>query len=185
MRAWWGELRAAGEVLLSFDPNVRPALAGPHDEAVARVESYVRLTHVVKASDEDLEWLYPGRPLGDVADDWVRLGAELVVVTRGSDGCLGVTSGQVAAERPAAQVQVVDTIGAGDAFESGLLSGLVDSGCARPGDVAALSADDLGSVLDRATLVSGLTCAREAADPPTRSAYDAAASAAVGTEVRR
>ncbi len=169
---WWKELAERGQVLLSFDPNIRPALAGPREEAVRRVESLVALSHVVKASDEDLGWLYPDADVEDAARRWAQLGPVLVVLTRGPDGCLGLTPSGIEVELPGHRVDVVDTIGAGDAFESGLLSGLADRERLSPSAIAELSAEDVSDVLARALLVSALTCERAGADPPTRAEYD-------------
>jgi fructokinase len=171
--ARWQRWHAEQRLLLSFDPNVRPALAGPRAEAVSRVERFVAASHVVKASNEDLEWLYPEQPPDEAVRRWAQLGPELVVMTRGADGCLALRrDGGAALERPGRSVTVVDTIGAGDAFESGLLSGIADATELRPGSVDRLSDVDLLSVLDRWILVSALTCQREGADPPSRAEYD-------------
>ncbi|HEY9440489.1 MAG TPA: PfkB family carbohydrate kinase, partial [Streptomyces sp.] len=83
-------LRAGATV--SYDPNVRPGLMGGHAHAVRRVEHCVALSDVVKASDEDLEWLYPGEPPGRVAERWLAAGPGLVLVTRGADGAFAVSS---------------------------------------------------------------------------------------------
>ena len=165
------------DVLVSFDPNIRPALAGPHGEAVRRVERFVAASDVVKASDEDLGWLYPGLDLADAARRWADLGPSFVVVTRGAEGCLAVTRAGELLVRPSTKVELVDTIGAGDAFESGLLSGLVDAGAYDAVSLAGLSVEALSGVLDRAVLVSGMTCERPGADPPTREEYEARAAA--------
>ena len=71
---------------ISFDPNIRPALVPDHDEAVARVEQMVELSDVVKASDEDIAYLYPGADPVQIARDWVQRGPAVVVVTLGSEG---------------------------------------------------------------------------------------------------
>ncbi|MGI8700862.1 MAG: carbohydrate kinase family protein [Nocardioidaceae bacterium] len=171
---WWSMLAGRGQVLLSFDPNVRPALAGPRAEAVRRVERLVASSHVVKASDEDLGWLYPDQDIAASLRQWAALGPGLAVLTRGADGCLGVTPGGVTVELAAHRVQVVDTIGAGDAFQAGLLSALADLGRLSPDAVAHLSEGEVREALSRASLVSALTCQRAGADPPTRAEHDAA-----------
>jgi fructokinase len=155
---------------ISYDPNVRPALMGDRSAAAARVERLVALADVVKASTDDLAWLYPGvRPV-DVARDWLAAGPSLVVVTRGGDGVLA--AGRAAGElhRPAVPVVVRDTVGAGDAFMAGLLHGLSDRGLLGAGNrgrLAELKADVAVDLLDDAALVAALTCARSGADPPT------------------
>lgn len=171
--ALWRGLRTEGRLVLSFDPNVRPALVGERSAAVARVEAFVAASHVVKASDEDLRWLYPGEDLAGVLRRWVTLGPELVVMTRGADGCAAETRSGVSADRPGVKVEVVDTIGAGDSFESGLLSGLADEGLLHPDGLAQLSSTQLDSVLRRAVTVAAITCGRAGADPPNRAEYDA------------
>ena len=100
------------------------------------------------------------------------LGPELVVTTRGSDGCTAVGPSGLMVERGGQPVDVVDTIGAGDAFQSGLLSGIADLDALAPGRVARLSEEEVASLLDRAVTISAMTCEREGADPPTRPEYD-------------
>ena len=169
-------LHAAGHCLLSYDPNIRPGLLGEREDAVRSVERFVAASHVVKASDEDLRWLYPDDDVPAAAKRWRALGPALIVITRGPDGCSAITADGSVTARAGVGVRVADTIGAGDAFMSGLLSGLADSGCSAPGHVSALDTAALEDVLDRAVLVSALTCERAGADPPTRDEYDARAS---------
>ncbi|NUS10071.1 MAG: carbohydrate kinase, partial [Streptomyces sp.] len=114
-------LRTAATV--SYDPNVRPALMGGRDAAVAAVERCVALADVVKASDEDLAWLYPGERPGEVAARWLRLGPAAVFVTLGAEGAHAFTPAGRVAGAPVA-VEVVDTVGAGDAFTSAALDAL-------------------------------------------------------------
>lgn len=171
---WWDTLRDHGHVLLSFDPNIRPALVGARDSAVHRVETLVSRSHVVKASDEDLGWLYPDADPADALRRWARLGPSLAVLTRGPDGCLGVTSGSLEVDLAAPRVSVVDTIGAGDAFQAGLLSALADADHLSPQGVSGLSEVDVRRALERALTVAALTCQRAGASPPTRVEYDAA-----------
>lgn len=166
-------VHAERSALVSFDPNVRSALVGPRDEAVARVERFVAAAHVVKASDEDLAWLYPNSAALDVLARWIRSGPGLAVLTRGVAGCAAVTAAGAEVDVSGIEVGVADTIGAGDAFMAGLLSGLADADRLHPDAVSALATDDLRDVLQRATVVSALTCERVGADPPTRAEYSA------------
>jgi fructokinase len=167
-------IRAAGDVLVSYDPNVRPALQPDAAAAREQVEQSVALAHVVKASSEDLAWLYgPGDP-ADVAARWLALGAGLVVVTSGADGATGWTRPGLAVRRPAYPAVMADTVGAGDAFTSGLLDALARADLLRPAAVdAGLEAGALAAVLDEAGLVAGLTVARPGANPPWRDEVDA------------
>ncbi len=171
----FARLHGEGRRLLSFDPNVRPALAGDRAAAVDQVEAFVACAHVVKASDEDLSWLYPDHELDDLLDHWVTLGPSFVVITSGADGCRAVTAAgdKITVAREA--VAVADTIGAGDAFEAGLLSGLLDAGLATPSALSTIGPEVAMAVLRRATLVAALTCQRPGADPPSRGEYAAVA----------
>jgi fructokinase len=166
-------LHAAGDVVVSFDPNVRPDLVGPHAAAVQRVEQFVAAADLVKASDEDLAWLYPQRRAEDVLVEWSTAGPQVVVITRGADGCAAHSAAGGEVSLPGLEVTVEDTIGAGDAFMSGLLSGLADARCLEHGRLASLHDADLRSALEQAVMVSALTCERVGADPPTRAEYSA------------
>jgi fructokinase len=160
------ELHARGDVLVSYDPNVRPAVLGPRAGARAVVERGVRHAHVVKASADDVAWLYPGATLDEVGRRWNALGAPLVVLTDGPDGAIALRAGAEALRRPGRTVTVVDTIGAGAAFTAGLLAGLVRRGIHAPARVGELDDGTLGAVVDEAVAVSALTCERVGADPP-------------------
>ncbi|WP_406099483.1 carbohydrate kinase [Streptomyces sp. NBC_01013] len=167
-------LRAAATV--SYDPNVRPALMGDHEAAVRRAELCVALSDVVKASDEDLEWLYPGEDPVKVAGRWLATGPAVVLVTRGGDGAFAVLAeGPVTVD--ALPVAVVDTVGAGDAFMSGTLHALALHGLLGPAGRERLRALDKGTVMDvlrRASASAAVTVARAGANPPGLAELDAA-----------
>lgn len=163
-------LRAArATATISYDPNCRPSLMGDPAAAVRRVEGLAALSDVVKVSQEDLAWLYPGRRHDEIGRAWLALGARLVVVTLGADGAWGSTA-RVAVTVSPVPVRVVDTVGAGDAFTAGLLHA-----CRAAGLLGAANRDRLGGVavsglagmLAFASQVAGITCGRRGADPPT------------------
>jgi fructokinase len=155
-----------GRTTISYDPNVRMAKLGPVEAGRAAVERVVALAHLVKVSAEDLAWLYPGEEPVVVATRWSAAGPELVVVTLGADGAVGLGPDRRAVHRDAPPIDLVDTLGAGDAFSAGLLGALAERGALGRG-AAGLAGVDLPAVLDRACLVAALTCARPGADPPT------------------
>jgi fructokinase len=165
-----------GRVTISYDPNVRPALLGTPERARPGIERLVSLSDVVKVSDEDLHWLYPDRADEEVARDWLARGPVLVVVTRGGKGVHAVTGDQEV-HRPATPIDLVDTVGAGDSFTSGLLDGLRRAdliGGARRDALSAIDESSLVSILDDASLVAAITCSRPGANPPTRAEVEAA-----------
>jgi fructokinase len=168
-----------GRVTISYDPNVRPALLGTPEKAQPGIEHLVALSDVVKVSDEDLQWLYPGRADEDMAREWLGTGPALVVVTRGGQGVFAVTAG-LEVHRPAMPIDLVDTVGAGDSFTSGLLDGLRRAdliGGPRREALSAIDESSLVSVLDAASLIAAITCSRPGADPPTRAEVDAGQAA--------
>ncbi|MFH8516341.1 carbohydrate kinase [Streptomyces gelaticus] len=153
---------------VSYDPNVRPELMGDHGSAVRRVERCVALSDVVKASDEDLEWLYPGRQPERVAERWLATGPAVVIVTRGGEGALAVLpGGRVTVD--ALPTEVVDTVGAGDAFMSGTLHALAAHGLLGAGGRERLRSLDrtrTADVLRHAAASAAVTVARAGANPP-------------------
>jgi fructokinase len=152
--------RAAGRALVMVDPNVRPVLIGDREEYRAQLAAVLRHTDVVKASEEDLEWLAPGAGPAEAARELLHDGPTVALVTRGAEGALVVTPG---AERavPAPRVEVVDTIGAGDAFSGGFLADWRRNERRSLADLDAVAA-----AADFACRVAALTCARAGASPP-------------------
>ncbi|MFJ5228568.1 carbohydrate kinase [Kitasatospora sp. NPDC088391] len=160
----------AGGAGTSYDPNVRPALFGEHAAGVAAVEECVALSDLVKASDEDLAWLYPGVPVRESAARWLALGPAAVVVTLGGAGAFALSAdGEVRVAAP--PTTVVDTVGAGDSFMSALLASLAPG---RPGPA------ELAAALRTAAAAAAVTVSRAGANPPT--AAELAAAAALPTE---
>ncbi|MFJ2026831.1 carbohydrate kinase [Streptomyces sp. NPDC087897] len=153
---------------VSYDPNVRPALMGDRATAVRRVEECVALSDLVKASDEDLEWLYPGEGPDRIAERWLGLGPAAVLVTRGGDGALALLpGGPIPVEAP--RVEVADTVGAGDAFMSGTLHALAAHGLIGEGARERLRAVDRDAVVDvlrHAVASAAVTVSRAGANPP-------------------
>ena len=151
-------------VLVMLDPNCRPAAVADHAAYRARLARIASRANVIKASMEDLGYLYPGAPPAHAAAMLLAAGPALVLVTDGPRPAMAYTAGGVlTAEVPA--VTVADTIGAGDAFGGGFLAWWTANGATiddlkRPGPVTA--------ALRTAVAVSALTCTRPGADPPTR-----------------
>lgn len=166
VRALLREMRATS--LVTYDPNVRPALLPDHPQTVHDVEGFVALADLVKASDEDLAWLYPGVDPLEVARSWLQRGPSAVVVTTGANGAFGVTRDGVTQVR-GRTVDVVDTVGAGDTFMSALIHGLIDLGLDSAGSRAALQSigvDSLTELLRFSARAAAVTVSRPGADPP-------------------
>ncbi len=149
----------------SFDPNIRPLVTPDRGAVRALAERQVRLASVVKASEEDLEWLYPGRGVEDSLADWAQRGPKFCVATLGAEGALARFGGE-RLQAAARRVEVVDTVGAGDSFMSALLSAMDRDGALGAG-APALERDGLGRWLAFAAKAAAITCARRGSDPPT------------------
>jgi fructokinase len=165
---------AARRPFVSLDPNVRPAVIADRDAAARTMDDVVAHVDVVKVSDADLEALFPGEDPLAVAGRWARSGPALVIVTRGEHGAVAVRreGGTLTVASP--KVDVVDTVGAGDAFSSGLLAALDGRGALARDVLVALPASELDAALRFAAEVAALTCTRAGADPPRRDEVDAA-----------
>jgi fructokinase len=120
--------RARDRCTVTLDVNLRPVVLARQPDARERLERLVRLAHVVKASDEDVAFAYPGATSVDVARSWLAAGAELVVMTHGADGASAHVAGDPIVMVPAPTIVLADTIGAGDAAMAALLAQLAGAG---------------------------------------------------------
>ena len=168
---------------ISYDPNIRPALMPDRERVLEEVERRVAVSDVVKASDADLEWLLD-RPLDptDIADllrSWCDLGPALAVCTLGPAGALAILPSGRRITARGRRVDVVDTVGAGDSFMAGLLSGLADAGLLGGADAKArLHLVEEGveeadheqrlAAIERGIAASALTVTRPGAWAPSR-----------------
>jgi len=160
-------MRNRGDLLVSYDPNIRPDLLTDQHHARRRVERALERAHLAKASTEDIAWLYPGAPADEVARRWLGLGAALVVITGSARGADAFTARGGSLHRPARQISVVDTIGAGDSFTAGLIGSLIEHGRHSPAQLSNCPESELSAVVDDAILVAALNCQRRGNDPPT------------------
>jgi len=156
---------------ISYDPNARPSLMGDPHEVRAKIEQLIGLSDVVKASDEDIAWLYDGAPLPDILRLWGLLGPALVVVTRAEKGAvIGLTITGELTSVDAPIVEVMDTVGAGDSFMAGLLSGLLEAsllgGIQARERLRSASLADVRPAVDRALACASITVSRAGAAPP-------------------
>ena len=142
-----------------FDPNIRPSVQPDRDLYEAAVEKWAALSAVIKVSDDDLAWLFPGQSIDDVANRWINDGAFLVVVTKGAHGIVGYTA-EARVEAPGVKVDVVDTVGAGDTVGAIVVEAMLTHGLIE------LRGDLLRSVLARAASAAAITCSRKGAQPP-------------------
>ena len=143
-----------------FDPNIRPAVIPDRDLYRAQVEKWAGISSVIKVSDDDLAWLYQGEDELEVAKRWIDGGTSVVVITKGANGLVGVTScGSVSV--PGFKVNVVDTIGAGDTVGAVIAEAVAQIGLDE------LHTGALMVTLEKAARAAAYTCTKKGAQPPT------------------
>jgi fructokinase len=148
-----------------FDPNIRPAVLGNRDEYVKKVEKWVAISSAVKVSDEDLNWLYPGKSIDEIVNNWLEVGAQLVVVTLGDKGITAYRENeQISVD--AVKVVVADTVGAGDTVGAVLVEAIVNNGLDK------LTGEVLKTMLNRAAKAAAITVSRTGANPPSKEEID-------------
>jgi fructokinase len=148
-----------------FDPNIRPAVLSNRGEYVKKIERWVAISTAVKVSDEDLNWLYPGKVIDEIVGKWLEVGVQLVVVTLGDKGIVAYRKNeQISVD--VVKVVVADTVGAGDTVGAVLVEAIVDNGLDR------LTGEVLKTMLNRAAKAAAITVSRTGANPPSKAEID-------------
>jgi fructokinase len=142
-----------------FDPNIRPSVMPDLVKYRDEVEKWIKISSVVKFSEDDIAALYPNEDPIEIAKICLEKGVQLVVITRGAGGLVGVTADGVV-EVPGVKVTVVDTVGAGDTVGAIIVEAVVQRG------IVNLTGSNLKEVLHRAAVAAAITCSRAGAQPP-------------------
>ena len=172
---WAREHFDQGSITISHDINMRPALGFDPAEERVRVERLNQISHIIKASDEDIEWLYglaKGADLDDIVHSWIGDTERIVLVTRGADGTSIYRKRSARADVPSRAINVVDTVGAGDTFCANLLGQLSDADVlgSNPFDrLENLTDADLREFVRISAVAASITCERAGCEPPTLS----------------
>ena len=159
-------LREAPARVTMIDPNIRPSFIRDVVAYRARIDRMMEAADIIKLSDEDLHWFEGEGDLPDLARGLVAKGAKLVCITEGADGVTGY-SAEHEVFVPSERADVVDTVGAGDTFNAGLLAGLDRAGNLTKAKIAGLSAEDIRSALHLGVRAAAVTVSRAGANPPT------------------
>jgi fructokinase len=142
-----------------FDPNIRPSVMPDLIKYRDEVEKWIKISSIVKFSEDDIAALYPSEDPIEIAKICIEKGVQLVVITRGANGLVGVTADGVV-EVPGVKVIVVDTVGAGDTVGAIIVEAVVQRG------ILNLTGSNLKEVLHRAAVAAAITCSRAGAQPP-------------------
>lgn len=151
--------------VISLDPNIRPGFIKDKDAHMGRIRRMAAMADIVKFSDEDLAWFGLEGDEDSLARHWLHHGAKLVVVTRGAEGAVGYTANHKVTV-PSERVSVVDTVGAGDTFDAGVLASLKMQNLLTKDQVARLSEDQIAKALALGARAAAVTVSRAGANPP-------------------
>lgn len=155
----------AADTVVMMDPNVRPSFIADEGAFRARMGRMIDHCDIIKMSDEDLAWFMPGETTEDAARRVVEGGVKLLCITEGAKGVTGYSADQdvfVAAEK----AKVVDTVGAGDTFNAGLLASLHQAGVLTKSAIGSLEADVIRDALATGAKTAAITVSRAGANPP-------------------
>lgn len=159
--------RERGRRVVMLDPNIRPGFIADRDAHLARMQRMIAMADIVKLSDDDLAWFGETGDVAEVAGRWLARGPQLVIVTGGSKGATAYgRTGPVTVE--SVKVDVVDTVGAGDTFNAGVLASLHGQGLLTKPAVAALSEDAIRAAISLGARAAAITVSRAGANPPWR-----------------
>lgn len=159
--------RNAGAQAVMLDPNIRPGFIRDIARYRARLDRMVALADIVKVSDEDLNWITP-EPLSlrEKVEGLLDKGASLVILTRGGEGATGFMADGCEVQVPALKADIVDTVGAGDTFNAGVMAKLSELGCLHKAGLAGLDPESLRLALSYGARVAAITVSRAGANPP-------------------
>jgi fructokinase len=173
VEAWAKDYFDKDLLALSHDVNVRPALGFDRDSERIRVERVNSFSHLIKASDDDINWLYglePGSNVDEIAWDWIGDTAKIVFVTRGGEGVSIYRRNKTKLDVPSRKVKVQDSVGAGDTFCANTLAQLQQIGALGSGAfdrLAALTDKQLIEIAKVSSVAASMACERTGAEPPT------------------
>ncbi|PZV38894.1 carbohydrate kinase family protein [Mesorhizobium kowhaii] len=153
--------------VMMLDPNIRPNFIPDKAKHLRRIRAMMAMADIVKLSDEDLNWFGEAGSHEDVIRNWLDRGPKLIVVTRGSEGAIGYTKEHTVTVLTE-KVKVVDTVGAGDTFNAGILASLQEQGLLTKTAIAGLSQDAIGKALALGNKAAAVTVSRAGANPPWR-----------------
>jgi len=164
-------LNAPKNIMLSFDPNIRPSLVPDRDKYMERFEKLCRISSILKLSDEDLLWLYPELETDKAISFLLELGISLIALTTGKTGALLINKNHRIIS-PLFDLPVADTIGAGDTFHGAMLSYLYKQNWLNRNTLNNLSKEQLKTIGNYANKAAGINCFRSGANPPTKLEMD-------------
>ncbi len=159
--------RESPQRIISLDPNIRPSLIRDKQAYLERFEQWLQHTDIIKLSQADLNWLYPNENTEEIITRWIDTGISLCILTLGATGAKGYLPNKEPIFIPSPKTEVVDTIGAGDAFLSATLAYLYQSDFLKSKEhLKNISPKALSECLTYANRAASINCSRAGANPP-------------------
>jgi fructokinase len=158
-------MRVAASKVISLDPNIRSGQIKSRRQHLVRLYRMIALADIVKISDEDVVWMTRRDDLASAARRWLKVGARIVVITRGGQG-VSVFTSRFSFMADAPKVKVADTVGAGDTFTAGFLHHLERKKKLRKATLADIDEATLREAAAFAMKAAAVTVSRPGADPP-------------------
>lgn len=157
----------SGTRAVMLDPNIRVGFIEDETRYRARLDRMIDVADIIKVSDEDLQWLLPdATSLPEKAKTVLARGPSMVIVTEGAKGVTAYLKDGSEVHAPAQQVTVVDTVGAGDTFNAGVLKSLWDNNLLQKPQLQTVSAQQIADALSYGARVAAVTVSRAGANPP-------------------
>jgi len=157
--------REAPKRVMFLDPNIRAGFITDREKHLARMKRMIALADIVKLSDEDLNWFGEHGSHDEIAAEWLKLGPKLIVITKGAHGADAYAAGATV-RVPGVKVDVVDTVGAGDTVNAGILVSLHNQGLLNKGSIENLNEDQIHSAVALGVRAAAVTVSRAGANPP-------------------
>lgn len=157
--------REAPRRVMFLDPNIRAGFITDREKHLARMKRMIALADIVKLSDEDLAWFGEKGSHDEIAAEWLKLGPKLVVITKGAHGADAYTT-KATVRVPGVKVDVIDTVGAGDTVNAGILASLHNQGLLDKDALAGLTEDQIHSAVALGVRAAAVTVSRAGANPP-------------------
>lgn len=160
-------LKESRDKLIYVDPNIRSGFINNEDVYLGRLNKIIAHTDILKVSDEDLNWIIPkSTSLDEKVAQLAELGPSIILLTCGCKGASAYINGEKVATVPAKSVEVVDTVGAGDTFNAGVMTYLSNLGMLNKNNISELDNEQITKALEYGALVSSITVSRSGANPP-------------------
>lgn len=153
--------------VVMMDPNIRQSFIQDVAKYRARLDRMMAQVDVCKVSDEDLDWIVEGSAsLEDKASTLLDKGPSLIIVTKGGDGATAYHKNAGSVHVQSKRVTVVDTVGAGDTFNAGVLASFAQQGVLTKEGIQSLSIKGVEQALDLGATCAAITVSRKGANPP-------------------